>query len=236
MKKENVNVAIMQDRLNKIMIDLSFKQKKTITIRDFAELIGRNESSMSSALSGNPRYATYGLLKQINRKLPEYSMSWLLGNSEINNNNAIVIANPKSVEIPLINADQRGDYFNSYYAPNFLNSVLMINYITNEEGSFQGFEVVDDDMHPEYNNRDIVIGKEVKRFEWSTGIDHTNFDFVICHSTEGIIICEILKHDIKSGTLTCIKLSGKQFHLNLRDVTFLYRIVEHRTKNRRRKI
>ncbi len=229
-----------KERLNNVLLDLAF-EKKARTQSDFAKILGVARSSVSKALNGDPGYLTEGFLKRVNRALPKYSLEWLMnGRDEINlltNSDVMPKQDLRHFKVRLILAEQRDNYFKSYYTEKFLNTMPEFLFETNDDGKFLAFEVSVDNMEPEYYAGDIVVCEEVERDSWSTDIRFGDFDFIVCHGNMGVILCEIVSHDKESGDIDCRKLNGDNFMLNLKEVVYLYKIIEYRSsvKKRRRR-
>ena len=113
----------------------------------------------------------------------------------------------------------------------------MIDADENYKGKYLAFEVEGDSMEPDYLEGDIVICREIQRHLWSSKLHFRDWDFVIAHSTNGIMLKEITAHNIETGDITCHSLNPKykDFVLNLHQVAHLYNVVEVRQKGRNKR-
>jgi len=145
------------------------------------------------------------------------------------------------IEVRVVTTKARAGYSESYYAEEYLKDMPTILIESDKEyhGKYLAFEVDGDSMEPEYHPGDIVICREVKRDLWRYKLHYEDWDFVIAHGTQGIMLKEIISHDIETGEIVCHSVNEEghpDFVLNLREVAFLYNVVEHRIsgKNKRR--
>ena len=93
------------------------------------------------------------------------------------------------------------------------------------------FEVNVDSMEPEFHKGDIVICSEIKREFWTDKLQYDESDFVIDHKTRGIMLKQIIDHNVDTEEIVCRspnKNGHPDFTLSLKEVTFLYSVVEHR--------
>lgn len=142
---------------------------------------------------------------------------------------------PSHMEVSLVTTKARGGYADSYYADEYLKDlpVILVEADKEYKGKYLAFEVDGDSMEPEYYAGDVVICREVKRDLWQYKLHYNDYDFVIAHGTKGIMLKEIIHHNIETGDIVCHSLNNEDgnhndFVLNLREVSFLYNVVEHR--------
>ncbi|WP_336716341.1 S24 family peptidase [Chryseobacterium mucoviscidosis] len=139
---------------------------------------------------------------------------------------------PSAIEVKLVTTKARAGYSDSYYSEEYLKDLPSVLVESDKEykGNYLAFEVDGDSMEPEYYAGDIVICREVKRDLWQYKLHYKEWDFVIAHGTQGIMLKEITDHNTLTGEIICHSLNEnhKDFKLNLREVSFLYNVVEHR--------
>lgn len=148
-----------------------------------------------------------------------------------------------TLEVKIVTTKARAGYADAYYADEYLDDLptVLIEADKEYKGKYLAFEVDGDSMEPDYNKGDIVICREVQRHLWQYKLHFKDYDFVIAHGTKGIMLKEIVDHNVETGEITCHSLNNddgkhEDFILNLREVAFLYNVVEHRIsgKSKRR--
>lgn len=149
-----------------------------------------------------------------------------------------------TLEVKVVTVPARAGYADSYYSEEYLNDLpsVLIEADKEYKGKYLAFEVDGDSMEDDYHKGDIVICREVQRHLWQYKLHYKDYDFVIAHGTKGIMLKEIIDHNTETGEILCHSLNNtdgqhEDFVLNLREVAFLYNVVEHRIsgKSKRRK-
>lgn len=146
---------------------------------------------------------------------------------------------PTKLAVRLVTNKAQAGWSEGYYADEYLEDmpIVMIDADQEYKGKYLAFEVVGDSMEPDYLEGDIVICREVQRHLWSYKLHYNDWDFVIAHATQGIMLKEITAHNVEKGIITChsINPAHKDFKVNLREVTYLYNVVEIRQKGSRKR-
>lgn len=144
-----------------------------------------------------------------------------------------------SIKVRLVSNKAKAGWSEGYYNEEYLEELpfVMIDSDENYKGKYLAFEVEGDSMEPDYLEGDIVICREIQRHLWSSKLHFRDWDFVIAHSTNGIMLKEITAHNIETGDITCHSLNPKyeDFVLNLHQVAHLYNVVEVRQKGRNKR-
>ena len=144
-----------------------------------------------------------------------------------------------SIKVRLVSNKAKAGWSEGYYNEEYLEELpfVMIDADENYKGKYLAFEVEGDSMEPDYLEGDIVICREIQRHLWSSKLHFRDWDFVIAHSTNGIMLKEITAHNIETGDITCHSLNPKyeDFVLNLHQVAHLYNVVEVRQKGRNKR-
>ncbi|CEJ70551.1 helix-turn-helix protein [Chryseobacterium oranimense G311] len=142
---------------------------------------------------------------------------------------------PSALEVKLVTTKARAGFTDSYYSEEYLKDLPSVIVEADKEykGNYLAFEVDGDSMENEYFAGDIVICREIKRDLWQYKLHYKDYDFVIAHGTQGIMLKEITDHNTETGEIVCHSLNqyndkNKDFILNLKEVAFLYNVVEHR--------
>ena len=144
-----------------------------------------------------------------------------------------------SIKVRLVSNKAKAGWSEGYYNEEYLEELpfVMIDVDENYKGKYLAFEVDGDSMEPDYLEGDIVICREIQRHLWGSKLHFRDWDFVIAHSTNGIMLKEITAHNIETGDITCHSLNPKyeDFVLNLHQVAHLYNVVEVRQKGRNKR-
>lgn len=144
-----------------------------------------------------------------------------------------------SIKVRLVSNKAKAGWSEGYYNEEYLEELpfVMIDADENYKGKYLAFEVEGDSMEPDYLEGDIVICREIQRHLWGSKLHYKDWDFVIAHSTNGIMLKEITAHNVETGDITCHSLNPKyeDFVLNLHQVAHLYNVVEVRQKGRNKR-
>ena len=144
-----------------------------------------------------------------------------------------------SIKVRLVSNKAKAGWSEGYYNEEYLEELpfVMIDADENYKGKYLAFEVEGDSMEPDYLEGDIVICRDIQRHLWSSKLHFRDWDFVIAHSTNGIMLKEITAHNVETGDITCHSLNPKyeDFVLNLHQVAHLYNVVEVRQKGRNKR-
>lgn len=205
-----------------------FRKRNGLSQQDLAEIV---KSSLSSVRSWeqNQRNVTQSAIELM--KIYEQSE---IG-SELKEKKY-----SSTVAVKVVTTKARAGFTDSYYSDEYLEDLPTVLIESDKEykGKYLAFEVDGDSMEPDYNVGDIVICREVQRSLWQYKLHYKDYDFVIAHGTQGIMLKEIRDHNPETGEIVCHSLNenNKDFTLNLKEVAFLYNVVEHRIsgKSKRR--
>ncbi len=139
--------------------------------------------------------------------------------------------------VKVVKSSARAGFSEAYYADEYLEDMptILIDADREYKGKYIAFEVNGDSMEPDYLPGDVVICREVQRVHWQYKLHINDWDFVIAHGTQGIMLKEIIDHDVETGEIVCHSINTEMhpdFILNLREVSFLFNVVEHRRQAR----
>ena len=223
------------------------KYKGFGTKASFASFLGIKPNTLSNWFSRN----TFDI-DVILEKIPELNKAWLLTgegnmlNDAVSNNTHNIPQGelkPKeystSIKVRLVSNKAKAGWGEGYYNEEYLEELpfVMIDADENYKGKYLAFEVEGASMEPDYLEGDIVICREIQRHLWSSKLHFRDWDFVVAHSTNGIMLKEITAHNVETGDITCHSLNPKyeDFVLNLHQVAHLYNVVEVRQKGRNKR-
>mgnify|MGYP000976660895 CR=1 FL=1 len=207
------------------------------TQKEFADVVGYNADNISSALSGNERFLTERMVNKIGKRSRE-----IISNKILLAKKSEVIPKEYTGHIPVkvITAKSREGYVNAYYADEYLENMptILIEADINYKARFLALEVDADFMEPIYDRGDVVICEEIPRSSWQQQLPYEEWDFVIAHGRKGLMIKEITSHNLETGEIECHSENSEakpDMTLNLGDVAFLYKIIEHRRPGRKKR-
>ncbi|GIM60396.1 S24 family peptidase [Capnocytophaga canis] len=221
--------------------------------------VSANKLSVELGLSANTKiyYIKNGrneisseIAKLISDKYPKFNYNWILkGEGSMLNTDDEEAVIPKgelkpkeyshTLQVRVVTNKAKAGWADGYYNDEYLEKMPIITIDADEshKGKYLAFEVSGDSMEPDYLEGDIVICREVQRHLWTSKLHIKDWDFVIAHNTEGIMLKEIIAHDVEKGIITCHSLNPnhKDFKINLREVSSLYNVVEVRQKGKNKR-
>jgi phage repressor protein C with HTH and peptisase S24 domain len=176
-------------------------------------------------------------MQSIENTFPKLNSSWLYkGEGKMlksNLNEAIEKDIEDFIKVPLVPIRGKAGYLTGYGDPEYIESLPRIPVIVDRtyHGKYRCFEAEGDSMDDGSRNaicdRDIVLGREVKRELWRSKLHYRDWNFIIVHQ-DGITIKSITNHDLEKGTITCHSLNPlyDDFELNLDQVKELYNLIK----------
>lgn len=236
----------------KLLISRLKAEKRFKTQKEFGFLLGfKTESGFSQVVNGIVPFPET-LYSKIRTLYPDVNIDWLLNGK---GDEMFIVATseeeplphgqlkpkyyPHIMEVRLVTNKAKAGWSEGYYNDEYLEDmpIVVIDADENHKGRYLAFEVAGDSMEPDYLEGDIVICREVQRHLWNSKLHFKDWDFVIAHSTQGIMLKEIIDHNVETGNVICrsINQKYKDFSLNLREVSYLYNVVEVRQKGRKKR-
>jgi len=232
------------------MIDLKrFRKDKKIKQSEICEILGISQPFLSAIEKGsrplndekfNKLYSHYGNIileyKQTERPivveavLPE----------DRSNAKPKMISELEVTIAPLISQYAQAGYLCGFADKEYLDKQPM--YVATQKysgGNYVAFEIrgdsMDNDRRNAICNGDVVLGRELNKDYWKCKL-HIPRVFVIVHREEGILLKEIIEHDVENGIITCHsynpnKILYPDFQLHLKDVQQLFYMKELRRGN-----
>lgn len=232
--------------INEVLNDLGIKAPT------FADKIGLTYQRIFDIQSGKTKKVSFEVATAIVNQYNEYNIDWLrkgvgekyLKNASREKTHSDVKEKiyENRLAVKVVTSKARAGFSEAYYADEYLEDMPTILIETDEphRGKYLAFEVDGDSMEPDYQAGDIVICREVPRANWKYKLHIKDWDFVIAHGTQGIMLKEIIEHNPESGDIVCHSINTEMhpdFTLNLGEVSYIYNVVEHRIsgKGKRRR-
>ena len=227
--------------------------------RDLAEKLGYTESSLSQILNGKVKLSER-FQKKLSIMDDRINAEWIsiekgdmiIANHSVVNENSDTNshtykpksnARPRVIDelnvtiAPLISQYAQAGYLTGYADPEYLEKQPL--YVAAQKysgGNYVAFEIrgdsMDNDRRNAICNGDVVLGRELHRDYWKCKL-HVPKIFIIVHKEDGIILKEVVDHDIESGFITCHSFNPDKtrypdFQLHLKDIQQLFYLKELR--------
>lgn len=224
---------VMQNTVKERLIE--FLKSKKISQAKFAKAIGVSTGYVNAIrVSIQP-----DKLASIASCYPSLNIDWLLtGQGDMLRDNPIQsnakIVDSIFIDVPFIPIRARAGYLAGYGDQQYINEMPTIPVITDRtfHGKYICFEVegdsMDDGGRAAIWDGDIILGREIKKDLWQYKLHINKWYFIIVHK-EGIMVKQIVDHDLETGIITCHSLNplyGEDFELNLNDIHELYNVIK----------
>ena len=137
--------------------------------------------------------------------------------------------------IPVVHYRAQAGFSEGWSDQEWIDDLPTVEVEWPKDGNYLAFEVTGDSMECDckknISDRDIVIAREVARHHWANRL-HIPDTFVIVQRMDGILVKEIIKHDVARGVITCHSNNAlfPDFGLSLEDVEKLYHVKEVRRR------
>lgn len=210
------------------MADLSqikpLLKAKGIKIKDFCNDLGITEQGFAKILRSNS--TKIETLEQIANKLNVPVSIFFV--DEIK-----PVEQVNFVNVPIVPIYAQAGYLHGFGDMDYIDSLPTMPVITdrNFKGKYMIFEVngdsMDDGSARSLVTGDKVMAREIRQDLWMSKLHINSWYFVIVHRTEGILVKQIIDHNVEKGIITCHSLNRQfdDFSLNLADVAQLYNVI-----------
>lgn len=218
--------------------------KEGFNKNSFSETIGSTNNVTITRIINEKRNPSKATCEKIIQRFPIYNFNWLFkGEGEMLNSNTnqtnevnrINILDPNVMLVPLVNQYAHAGYMSGYADEEYMDALPKIPWIVDKEykGKYISFEVkgdsMDDGLKHSYEQGDILLCREINPDYWKSKLHIHQWDaFVIVHKTDGIVVKQIIDHDIEHGIITVHSFNQmyEDYKIDLRDVTQIFNVVK----------
>lgn len=184
-------------------------------------------------------------LKIIAKLYPSLNIGWLMtGEGQMINqqaeqtpikNEVAQLTNGGIMMVPLVNQYAHAGYMTGYADAVYVESLPKIPWVVDHEykGKYISFEVrgdsMDDGLKHSYEQGDVLLCREIYPEYWKCKLHINTWDaFVIVHKTDGIVVKQIIDHDVENGFITCHSFNPiyEDFQIDLREIAQLFNVVK----------
>lgn len=205
----------------------------------FAEKMGENPNTTSGWISGK-RGIGNAVTQKILNKFPEISPSWLLTGEgkmldSVIQSEVTQLTDRGVMMVPLVNQYAHAGYMAGYADVEYIESLPKIPWVVDHEykGKYISFEVrgdsMDDGLKHSYEQGDVVLCREIYPEYWRCKLHIRTWDaFVIVHRTDGIVLKQIIDHDVENGIITVHSFNPiyDDYTIDLREISQLFNVVK----------
>lgn len=127
---------------------------------------------------------------------------------EIAYSNAKEVSMNNIMEVPLVDQFAYAGYLSGFKQEEYIESLPTVPFIVDKQykGNYRCFQIrgdsMDDGTDRSYKDGSIALGRELGRQHWKSKFRIDRYRFIVVHRTEGILIKQIIKHDVEKGILT----------------------------------
>lgn len=155
--------------------------------------------------------------------------------------NASMVEGFRFINVVNVPVHARAGYMSGYGDDEYIASLPTIPVIVDKEfkGKYRVFDVdgdsMDDNSRDAICDKDKILCREIQRHLWQYKLHINDWFFVIVHKEEGVIVKQIIDHNVDTCEITCHSLNPlfKDFTINLDDVLELYNVIKIVDRNTR---
>jgi hypothetical protein len=144
-----------------------------------------------------------------------------------------------TVEVPIVEVNARAGYMRGFNDPEYMESLptMPVKKDLVRGGNFVNWRIEGDSMNDgslrSLVDGDIYLCRELDKKHWTSKLFFNDYLFVIVSESDGVVIKQIVKHDLENGVLTCHSFNSyyADFEILISDVKqlfYLYRLVDRR--------
>lgn len=164
-----------------------------------------------------------------------------LSNNATPKHEATLIENPNIANIPLVSQYAYAGYMSGFTDDEYMKTLPTVPFIIDHElkGNYLSFEVkgdsMDDGSRDSLIEGDRLMCRQIMQHLWQYKLHINNWDFVIVHKTDGVLVKRIIAHDTERCEITIHSLNPlyEDRVLSLNDVAQLFNVIEVSRRSRR---
>lgn len=145
------------------------------------------------------------------------------------------------MHVPFVHKYAYAGYLSGFGDPEYLEELPTIPWVVDNppKGNYITLEVKGDSMDDgsiySYPDGCQVLCRELQRQHWVNKLHIDQWDFVIVHRDDGILLKRIISHDVENGNITLKSLNDlyEDFTVSLNDVEQIFNVVQKVLKSKR---
>jgi hypothetical protein len=233
-------------RIKKILNWLVFSEYAS-NEKEIAEKLGYTKSSFSQIINGKVPLSDKFINKLLSANI-NINKVWIVsGEGSMLNNDAVLLNEAKStpvedfMKVPLVPIRGKAGYLTGFGDTEYIESLATIPVIVDRayKGKYLCFEVdgdsMDDGTREAICDKDIVLGREIKRELWINKLHIADWDFIVVYN-KGITIKRISEFNMATGIFKCHSLNSlyEDVEYHLEEVIELYNLIKIVDRSTRR--
>lgn len=219
--------------------------KEGLNKNSFSKAINLSNNVTITRILNEKRKPSNSTIDKILKAFPKYSRKWLtegIGDPLIPDAEYIAYKiecspalDTNVMMVPLVNQYAHAGYMSGYADEEYVETLPKIPWIVDKEykGRYISFEVkgdsMDDGLKHSYEQGDILLCREINPDYWKSKLHIHQWDaFVIVHKTEGIVVKQIIDHDVEKGIITVHSFNPiyEDYKIDLREVAQIFNVVK----------
>jgi len=237
LKRKDINELFIEN-VNHLLSTKTFRNR-----REIVDKLEWDETAMSNVMNGRRQVPEdiaeklFKLYKDAN--IGDTHTTFEFSTSHVNEppakyETAKVLSASNLMEVPLVNQYAYAGYLSGFKDGEYLESLPTVPFIVDKQykGKYLCFQIKGDSMEDgtdrSYKEGSIALGRELGRQHWKSKFRIDRYRFIIVHRTDGILIKEIIKHDVERGLITLHSYNPmhEDFNVKLDDVLQLFNVIK----------
>jgi transcriptional regulator with XRE-family HTH domain len=214
------------------MADLSIikplLKERGIKIKEFCDELGLTEQGFAKLIRANS--TKIETLELIAQKLNVPVSTFFTENKE-----AEILTNMHCVEVPIVPVYAYASFLHGHDDTEYMDSLPTMSVIIDRKYGKDGFLIfevkgnsMDDGSKRALLDGDKILVKELDSDCCRTKLKTDDNFFVIIHRTDGIVVKQIVEHNVEEGVIRCHSINPSpeyhDFDIDLREVTRIFKV------------